>query len=423
MKLKNLFAMALAALCTVACSEEDNPKNPQQEAAEAVQGSYSGLMTMSVSGTSAGESEMTVQISAEDNGTVTVAFPALGSGSMQLEAFSVTGVTVSASDNGSYTLSKESFEATAGDLTVTGSNLAGTISSGEARITMDITPGSMPMSITCTFDTQAEPTAETVLADMVAGEYTGLMDMSVSGNSQGSSEMTLTLAAADDGTLTISVPAMGSGAMAMPAFDITGVTVSESENGDGTYTLTLDEFTVPTESLTLTGSSLTGTVNDGQMKLTMNIQPGAMPMAITFTFDTQAQEPSMAETVAGEYTGLMDMSVSGNSQGSSEMTLTLAAADDGTLTISVPAMGSGAMAMPAFDITGVTVSESENGDGTYTLTLDEFTVPTESLTLTGSSLTGTVNDGQMKLTMNIQPGAMPMAITFTFDTQDTAQGE
>ena len=235
MKLKNLFAMTLAVLCAVACSKEDNPKTPEQEAAEAIQGSYSGLMAMSVSGTSAGESEMTIQISAEDNGTVTVAFPALGAGSMQLGAFNITDVTVSAADNGSYTFSKESFEATAGDITITGSNLSGTISNGEARITMDIKPGSMPMSITCTFDTQAEPTPETVLADKIVGEYTGLMDMSIAGSSQGSSEMTLALAAADDGTLTISVPAMGDGAMAMPAFDITGVNVSESENGDGIH--------------------------------------------------------------------------------------------------------------------------------------------------------------------------------------------
>ena len=214
MKLKNLFAMTLAVLCVVACSKENNPKTPEQEAAEAIQGSYSGLMAMSVSGTSAGESEMTIQVSAEDNGTVTVAFPALGAGSMQLGAFNITDVTVSAADNGSYTFSKESFEATAGDITITGSNLSGTISNGEARITMDIKPGSMPMAITFTFDTQAEPTPEVSPASKIAGDYTGVMNMSVMGSSQGSSEMTLTLTEAEDGTFTISVPAMGSGAMA-----------------------------------------------------------------------------------------------------------------------------------------------------------------------------------------------------------------
>ena len=36
MKLKNLFAMTLAVLCVVACSKEDNPKTPEQEAAEAI---------------------------------------------------------------------------------------------------------------------------------------------------------------------------------------------------------------------------------------------------------------------------------------------------------------------------------------------------------------------------------------------------
>ena len=36
MKLKNLFAMTLAVLCVVACSKENNPKTPEQEAAEAI---------------------------------------------------------------------------------------------------------------------------------------------------------------------------------------------------------------------------------------------------------------------------------------------------------------------------------------------------------------------------------------------------
>ena len=289
MKLKNLFAMTLAVLCAVACSKEDNPKTPEQEAAEAIQGSYSGLMAMSVSGTSAGESEMTIQISAEDNGTVTVAFPALGAGSMQLGAFNITDVTVSAADNGSYTFSKESFEATAGDITITGSNLSGTISNGEARITMDIKPGAMPMSITFTFDTQAEPTPEVSPTSKIVGDYTGIMNMSVMGSSQGSSEVTLTLTEAEDGTLTVSVPAMGSGMMAMGAFDITGITVGESENGDGTYTLSLENFEAVAGETSITGSNLTGTVNGKNLNLTMDIKPGAMPMAITFTFTPKAE--------------------------------------------------------------------------------------------------------------------------------------
>lgn len=289
MKLKNFFTMTAIALCMVACSDKNDPA-PAQEAAKAIEGNYTGLMSMTVSGSTAGESEISVKITAEAEGTVKLSFPAMGGeGSMQLEAFEVSGVAVTASDNGSYTLSKETFSTTSGDINLEGSKLAGTVSNGEARITMDIKPGAMPMSITFTFDTQAEPTPEVSPTSKIVGDYTGIMNMSVMGSSQGSSEVTLTLTEAEDGTLTVSVPAMGSGMMAMGAFDITGITVGESENGDGTYTLSLENFEAVAGETSITGSNLTGTVNGKDLNLTMDIKPGAMPMAITFTFTPKAE--------------------------------------------------------------------------------------------------------------------------------------
>ena len=412
MKLKNFFTMTAIALCLASCSDENDP-TPAQEAAKAIEGSYTGLMSMTVSGSAAGESEISVKITAEAEGTVKLSFPAMGDeGSMQLDAFEVSEVAVTASGDGTYTLSKETFSTTSGDISLEGSNLAGTVSNGEARITMDIKPGAMPMAITFTFDTQAEPTPEVSPTSEIAGNYTGIMNMSVMGSSQGNSEMTLTLTEAADGTFTISVPAMGSGAMAMGAFDITGVTASESESGDGTYTLSLASFEAVAGETSLTGSNLTGTVNGENLNLTMDIKPGAMPMAITFTFDT---ETTWASLVAGEYEGTMSMSVGDTSAGSSDMTLTLTEAADGTLTISVPAMGNeGGMSVGAFDITGVTASESESGDGTYTLSLENFEAVAGETNITGSSLTGTVNGESLNLTMDIKPGAMPMSITCTF---------
>ncbi len=289
MNLKNFFAMAAIALFAVACGNDDTT-TPEQETAKAVEGSYSGLMSMAVSGTVASESETSVKITAEADGTVTLSFPAMGNGgSMQLEAFDVTGVSVAASESGTYTLSKESFSATSGSINLEGSNLAGTVSNGEVRITMDVKPGSMPFAITFTFDTQAEPTPETASpASEIAGEYKGIMDMSVMGSSQGTSEMTLNLTEAEDGTVTISVPAMGEGAMSMGSFDITGVAVSKSE--DGTCTLSLESFETLAGSTNLKGSNLTGTVSDKKLNMTMGIQPGAMPFAITFTFTPETTE-------------------------------------------------------------------------------------------------------------------------------------
>ena len=281
--------MTAIALCAVACSDEKDP-TPAQEAAKAIEGSYTGLMSMTVSGSAAGESETSVRITAEAEGTVKLSFPAMGNeGSMQLDAFEVSGIAVTASGDGTYTLSKESFSTTSGDINLEGSKLTGTVGNGEARITMDIKPGAMPMAITFTFDTQAEPTPEVSPTSKIAGNYTGIMDMSVMGEPQGSSEMTLTLTEADNGTLTVSVPAMGSGAMAMGAFEIAGVTVSESESGDGTYMLSLASFEAVAGETNITGSNLTGTVNGESLNLTMDITPGAMPFSITFAFAPKAE--------------------------------------------------------------------------------------------------------------------------------------
>ena len=133
MKLKNFFTMTAIALCMVACSDENDP-TPAQEAAKAIEGNYTGLMSMTVSGSTAGESEISVKITAEAEGTVKLSFPAMGDeGSMQLEAFEVSGVAVTASDNGSYTLSKETFSTTSGDINLEGSKLAGTVSNGDSE--------------------------------------------------------------------------------------------------------------------------------------------------------------------------------------------------------------------------------------------------------------------------------------------------
>ena len=177
----------------------------------------------------------------------------------------------------------------------------------------------------------------------------------------------------------------------------------------------MENFEAVAGETNITGSNLTGTVNSESksLNLTMDIKPGAMPMSITFTFDT---ETTWASLVAGEYEGTMSMTVSESPAGSRDMTLTLTEAADGTLTISVPAMGNeGGMSVGAFDITGgVTASESESGDGTYTLSLENFEAVAGETNITGSSLTGTVNGESLNLTMDIKPGAMPMSITCTF---------
>ena len=99
-----------------------------------------------------GESAMTVQIKDQKDGKVSLEIPETGSGSMVMSAFSLTDVLVT--QNGeNYTLSKADTSLVAGNTNLKIQDFTGTVSGSNAQFKMSVTPGSMPMAITCEFTT------------------------------------------------------------------------------------------------------------------------------------------------------------------------------------------------------------------------------------------------------------------------------
>lgn len=125
----------------------------------AIAGSYSGTLDLTVAGNSAGSIEgETVTIAAAEDGTVTMTLAGFSVGTMALGDVTVTGVAVTAEDNGTYTLSGEvNAQVAMGESTI---NVTGTVegtvtSAGVANLTFVLTPGAMPMAITAVFTTAA----------------------------------------------------------------------------------------------------------------------------------------------------------------------------------------------------------------------------------------------------------------------------
>lgn len=280
MKLRNYFLMAVIALCSQACSDDENtPDDPTPSLAEEIAGSYEGILRQSVQGSSQGKAELTLTIEAEEDGTATVTVPALGSGAMSMGAMTITGVEVEKNGT-SYTLTKESFEVTAGQVNVTGS-LSGTINSnGEAQITFPIKPGAMPFEIECKFVSATTPAAK------VADEYAGHYSMSVMGSEQGSGDMTIVITEQSDGKVTLTVPGLGMGSMTMEDIVIPDVTVTASADG---YTIVETSYSVAQTSFTVTGT-VSGTISkEGDAEIVAVARPGAMPMDITINFSTEEE--------------------------------------------------------------------------------------------------------------------------------------
>lgn len=142
-------------------------------------------------------------------------------------------------------------------------------------------------SVACSDDDDVMP-----VADSVVGTYGGTLDMTVAGNSAGSSELSVVIAKTSDATVSMTIvnEEAATGGMSISRIEIDGITVTDA--GNSTYTLSK---VVPEEGFTATDTgsasqtvwtfkSFSGSVEGRTLDLNMVAQPGAMPMPITMMF-------------------------------------------------------------------------------------------------------------------------------------------
>lgn len=142
-------------------------------------------------------------------------------------------------------------------------------------------------SVACSDDDDVMP-----VADSVVGTYNGTLDMTVSGNSAGSSELSVVITKTSDAMVSIAIvnKEESTGGMSISRVEIDGITVADT--GNSTYALSK---VVPEEGFTATDTgsanqtvwtfkSFSGSVEGGTLDLNMLGQPGAMPMPITMVF-------------------------------------------------------------------------------------------------------------------------------------------
>lgn len=157
MKLKTILMMAIVALCSVACSEDDDV----MPVADSVVGTYNGTLDMSVSGKNVGFSDLSVVLTKTSDETVTLAIvnEEVATGGMSISRIEIDGITVTDTGNSTYTLSKvvpeTGFTATdtgsANQTVWTFKSFSGSVKGGKLDLNMVGKPGAMPMPITMEF--------------------------------------------------------------------------------------------------------------------------------------------------------------------------------------------------------------------------------------------------------------------------------
>lgn len=149
MKLTEIITLAAIAVFATSCEQQN--QESETSFSEAVAGTYTGTLTMSVMGTAMDPMEEAQVTLGVENDVWTLTLPEMGMGTMSMESISVE-VELAESGEG-YTLTAENIDAVSGNLNITGS-LTGTVSAdgSSMSINAEITPGAMPMAINVDFE-------------------------------------------------------------------------------------------------------------------------------------------------------------------------------------------------------------------------------------------------------------------------------
>lgn len=150
-------------------------------------------------------------------------------------------------------------------------------------------------------------------------------------------------------------------------------------------------------------------------KLTSILTTVMLFVGIAFfgTSCSEEEQPSIpaANSVAGTYTSDMTCSVMGTDQIFENLTFTVTAIDDATVTVDVPSFGEPPMQMPAIRVSNVKVAGS---DGTYALATTNFDGTSDTGRAYSGTLGGQFADNTITIQFQLHYGAMPMPMICTF---------
>ena len=276
MKTTKMILCALVALSTVfiGCKKEE------VLTAKDIAGTYKGYTLTSCQyfqNNFTADEQVVIEAVSEEVAKLTLTSGTWGITTVNSMNVSFSGKTCSFSGSGSVEMAGMGGEAKKYDCTV-----SGTVDADKnANVTVNI-PAVMG-GCNVVFATGTAP-ADYYIAD----RYQGSLAMSVAGRPMGEpADVTITLEASGKNSVTVKLPAMGEGSMALPALDIANVAVNTSDYN--TFTLAETAFEQTVDSLHCTGT-VKGTVVGDKLTLNYSVKPGAMPMNIDFVFTTKEAE-------------------------------------------------------------------------------------------------------------------------------------
>lgn len=393
--------------------------------------SYKGVNVTLVGGDTSEPDSSIVKIFGQNNGKFTVRLPkatAKPKGrAMEMPIVDVKDVVFTEGEGKVYSASIDQTEVETPKFVVKVAKFTISVKGDDMDMKFDMQPGAMPMWISNTFTTKA-PEKPSVDVTKIAASYYGDNTMKVGGDVMPGKNQVATIIAQENGKITLVLPEANkeqkARGMDMPTVEVKDIEVAEA---NGVYTFSLKESSIDTGKMVIKLKNLKGEVNGNILKLTFDMQPGAMPMWIANDFQgdkTGYKEPEYAvdaHQFEGNYVGDNKYSVMGSDGVFEKFSIKVVAKDNKTVSLHMGDKETKArgMELPPFAVEDVVLKGEADGSCSFVIEAKDIAVGPMTIKLT--EVKGSIKGDKMNVTYKAQMGKMPAPIAFTYEgTKQTA---
>lgn len=261
----------------------------------------------------------------------------------------------------------------------------------------------------------------------IVGSYTGDINLThLQGEGSVLEAQTVTIAANENGGIDVVFPTFTT-MIGMATGEILVQDVTVTEGTDGSYELSKAQFTIGSGYVTFPYSTFSATVySDGAVEaiveVVQNPDMGALTTAYFFAEPAGAADFS---AVLGAYAGGISLThLQGEPSTLEEQTVTVAQNEEGGIDVVFPTFTT-MIGVATGEILVPNVTVADNGDGSYSLSKDLFTIGTGMVTFPNSTFAGVIAaDGSAEMTIEvIQNPAMGALTTAKFSTSGASGDE
>ena len=261
----------------------------------------------------------------------------------------------------------------------------------------------------------------------IVGSYTGDINLThLQGEGSVLEAQTVTIAENENGGIDVVFPSFTT-MIGLPTGEILVQDVTVTEGADGSYELSKAQFTIGSGYVTFPYSAFSATVySDGAVEMLVDVvqnpDMGALTSAYFFAEPAGAADFS---AVLGAYAGGISLThLQGEPSTLEEQTVTVAQNEEGGIDVVFPSFTT-MIGVATGEILVPNVTIADNGDGSYSLSKELFTIGTGMVTFPNSTFVGVIAaDGSAEMSIEvIQNPAMGALTTAKFSTSGASGDE